>query len=89
MQSNQSGLVHVIVRYDAPLQRYARILTKDPSITSALVTEVFELVYELNRFKTDPVALRHQLRSYTLKACNHWLRMKVLHNAVKHIKPLC
>lgn len=84
MQNSPSGLVHTIMHYDALLQRYARILTKDARITAALVKEVFELVYELNGFNIDAAELRNQLRSYTLKTCSHWLRMKGLHKPLKN-----
>ena len=72
------GLVGIIVKYNAPLQRYARLLVKDPAIASALVKEMFELVYDENSFLKTEDELRHLLKDYTLKACHHWLRVQAL-----------
>jgi hypothetical protein len=68
------ALVPAIVKYDPLLQRYARFIVKDTAITAPLVKEVFEIVYELDGFNNDAITLRRQLKEYTLKACNHWLR---------------
>ncbi len=87
MCNDNAVLVPIILQYDALLQRYARRLLKNQAMAAALVKEVFELVYELNGFNTDAAELRNQLRSYTLKVCEHLLRTQALQNLHKGAGP--
>ncbi len=81
MNNTAPGLVTIIVKYDVLLQRYARFIIKEQLVVAALVKEVFELVYDENGFCKTAAELRLQLKNYTVKACNHWLRMQELQRA--------
>jgi DNA-directed RNA polymerase specialized sigma24 family protein len=73
MQQTHPPLAQIILRYDAPLQRYARRLVKDPAIAAALVKEVFEHVYHLNGFNVNDKTLRSLFKGSVFKMASLWL----------------
>lgn len=73
MQQAPLPLVQIILRYDAPLQRYARRLVKDDAIAAAIVKIVFEQVYEVNSFKIDEPVLAKQFKTFTQRLATVWL----------------
>lgn len=73
MQQPHPPLVQIILRYDAPLQRYARRLVKDQAVAAAIVKEVFERVYELNKFNINDKTLRSLFKGTVLKMASAWL----------------
>lgn len=81
MNNAAPDLVTIIAKYDALLQRYARFIIKDQFVAAALVKEIFELVYDENGFYKTAAELRIQFKNYTLKACNHWMRMQEIQRA--------
>jgi DNA-directed RNA polymerase specialized sigma24 family protein len=73
MLQTHPPLVQIILRYDAPLQRYARRMVKDQAVSAAIVKEVFELVYGLNGLNANDKTLRMLFMQYTFKIANTWL----------------
>ena len=73
MNKIEPALVTIILKYDAPLQRYARRLVKNEAIAAAIVKEVFEQVYDLNSFNTDSATLRNMFKGHTFKLASSWL----------------
>ena len=83
MNKSTPNLVDIIVKYDASLQRYARLIIKDPAVATTLVKNVFELVYDENGFAKPQDELRRQLKNYTLTACRYWLQVNASQIAKK------
>lgn len=73
MQQTNSPLVQIILRYDAPLQRYARRLVKDQAMAAAIVKTVFERVYALNQFNVSDTILRRLFKECTYGMAYNWL----------------
>lgn len=73
MLQTQPTLVQIILRYDAPLQRYACRFVKDPAVAAAIVKTVFERVYELNQFKVSDTTLRRLLKGSVYQMAQNWL----------------
>ena len=76
MQSSQSTLVSIVAYYDPLLQRYARRLIKNETITAIIVQDVLEAQYEVN--KLVPVKhLRQRLKTQVLNRCYTWLQAQI------------
>lgn len=73
MQRQHPPLVQIILRYDAPLQRYARRLVKDPAVAAAIVKTVFERVYALNQFKVSDTTLRRLFKGSVYQMAQNWM----------------
>jgi hypothetical protein len=73
MQQIHQPLVQIIIRYDAPLQRYARRFVKDQKIAEAIVKDMFEKVYDVNSFNTDADTLREIFVAKTFQLVCQWL----------------
>lgn len=73
MQQSPPPLAQIIIRYDAPLQRYARRLVKDQAAAAAIVKVAFEHVYDINGFNADNATLRRLFKSHTYKIATGWL----------------
>lgn len=72
MQQARLSLAQIIVRYDAPLQRYARRLVKNQAVAAALVKETFERVYDLNGFNVNDKTLRSLFKGSVFKMASLW-----------------
>lgn len=65
--------MQIILRYDAPLQRYARRMVNDQAVAAAIVKAVFERVYELNQFKVSDTTLRRLFKECTYDMAQNWM----------------
>ena len=73
MQHTHLLLVQIILRYDAPLQRYARMLVKDQSVAAAIAKQALEQVYDQNSFKASDKTLRRLFTATVRKISAAWL----------------
>jgi len=73
MLQTEPTLVQIILRYDAPLQRYARMLVREPAVAAAIVKIAFEQVYEQNSFKASDKTLRRLFTGSVRRLCGAWV----------------
>jgi len=84
MNNSQPNVLAIIIKYSEPLQRYASFIIKDPDMAVIIVKNVFELLYDENRFDKPEKELRLYLKNHTLTACTYWRYAQALQKVQKN-----
>jgi len=66
-------LISIVIQYHILLERYARGITRNKEIASAIAKLALEQYYQ-NRDQIAAHQARKQLKNYTLVLCQFWLK---------------